>query len=71
MGETVWDFDQRFKVLMGQVSFSISDAQHKDWFIYTFLPHVRVPLMQQKVQTKAKALEIDMNLEAFLSEKRA
>jgi len=25
-GESTWDFDQRFKVLMGQVSFDISDA---------------------------------------------
>jgi len=38
--ETVWDFDQRFKVLMGQVSFTIPDAQHKEWFIATLLPHV-------------------------------
>ena len=28
-GESVWDFDQRFKVLLDQVSFPIGPAQHK------------------------------------------
>ena len=28
-GESVWDFDQRFKVLLDQVIFTISPAQHK------------------------------------------
>ena len=28
-GESVWDFDQRFKVLLDQVSFTIGPAQHK------------------------------------------
>ena len=28
-GELVWDFDQRFKVLLDQVSFTIGPAQHK------------------------------------------
>jgi len=59
-----WDFDQRFKVLMIQVSFTIPNAQHKEWFIVAILPHVRVPLMQQKVVTQAEALEIAMKLEA-------
>ena len=28
-GESVWDFDQRFKVLLDQVSFTIGPVQHK------------------------------------------
>jgi len=43
-GESMWDFDQRFKVLMAQVPFEIVDAQHKEWFIVALLPHIRVPL---------------------------
>ena len=39
-GESVWDFDQRFKVLLDQVSFTISPAQHKEWFIAALLPHI-------------------------------
>jgi len=49
---------------MGQVSFPIPDAQHKEWFIVVLLPHIRVPLTQQKVAMQAKALEIAMKLEA-------
>ena len=62
-GESVWDFDQRFKVLLDQVSFTISPTQHKEWFITTLLPHIRTPLMQQKVADQQEALEIAMKLE--------
>ena len=62
-GESVWDFDQRFKVLLDQVSFTISPAQHKEWFIAALLPHIRTPLMQQKVADQPEALEIAMKLE--------
>ena len=62
-GESVWDFDQRFKVLLYQVSFPIGPAQHKEWFIAALLPHIRTPLMQQKVADQQEALEITMKLE--------
>ena len=62
-GESVWDFDQRFKVLLDQVSFPIGPAQHKEWFIAALLPHIRTPLMQQKVADQQEALEIAMKLE--------
>ena len=39
-GESVWDFDQIFKVLLDQLSFTISLAQHKEWFIAALLPHL-------------------------------
>ena len=48
-GEPIWDFDQRFKVLLDQVSFTIGPEQHKEWFIAALLPHIRTRLMQQKV----------------------
>ena len=47
--ETIWDFDQRFKTLMAKVSFQMSDMQHKEWFIAALLPHIRGPLMKQKI----------------------
>ena len=62
-GELVWDFDQTFKVLLDQVSFTIGPEQHKEWFIAALLPHIRTPLMQQKVADQQEALEIDMKLE--------
>ena len=38
--ELVWDFEQRFKILMAKVSFQMSDVQHKEWFIVALLPHI-------------------------------
>ena len=59
----MWDFDHRFKVLLDQVSFTIGPEQHKEWFIAALLPHIRTPLMQQKVSDQQEALEITMKLE--------
>jgi hypothetical protein len=62
--ELVWEFDQRFKTLTGRLTFQIPDEQNKEWFIASLLPHIRVPLMQQKISSQAKALEITMKLES-------
>jgi hypothetical protein len=43
--ESVWEFDQKFKTLLDQVSFDIDAQQHKEWFIAALLPHIRLPLM--------------------------
>jgi hypothetical protein len=31
--ESVWEFDQKFKTLLSQVSFDIDAQQHREWFI--------------------------------------
>ena len=62
--ETIWDFDQWFKTLMARVSFQMSDVQHKEWLIATLVPHIRQPLMQQKIATPSEALETALKLEA-------
>ena len=62
--ELVWDFDQKFKALIDQVSFEFAPEQHKEWFIVALLPHIRLPLMQQKLQTQDDTLEMAMKLEA-------
>ena len=59
----MWDFDQRFKVLLDQVSFTIGLEQHKEWFVVALLPHIRTPLVQQKVADQQEALEITMKFE--------
>jgi hypothetical protein len=38
--ESVWDFDQRFKDVMGRLTFQIPDQQHQEWFIAGLLPHI-------------------------------
>ena len=47
--ESVWEFDQKFKTMLDQVSFEIATQQHQEWFIVLLLPHIRLSLMQQKV----------------------
>jgi hypothetical protein len=47
--ESVWDFDERFKTLLGQVNFEFPAQHHQEWFIAALLPHIQLPLMQQKV----------------------
>jgi hypothetical protein len=46
------------------LTFQIPDEQNKEWFIATLLPHIRFPLMQQKIASQAEALEISMKLES-------
>ena len=62
--KTVWEFDQKFKTLLAQVSFVIAPQQHQEWFVAALLPHIRLSLMQQKITSQAEALEIAMKLEA-------
>ena len=66
MNESVWDFDQRFKMLMAKVIFGMSDVQHKEWFIVALVPHIRIPLMHQNIATQSEAMEIEMKLEDSL-----
>jgi hypothetical protein len=53
-GETVWDYEQWFKILLDQLAFQIQDVQHREWFIEGLLPHIRVPLTQRKVMNQSK-----------------
>jgi hypothetical protein len=65
VGETVWDYDQWFKILLDRLTFQIQDVQHREWFIVGLLPHIWVPLTQQKVMTQSEAVEIAMHLESM------
>jgi hypothetical protein len=40
-GETIWDYDQRFKILLDRLTFQIQDVQHREWFIAGLLPHIQ------------------------------
>ena len=42
----------------------MSNVQNKEWFIAALVPHIRQPLMQQKILMQSEALEIAMKLEA-------
>jgi hypothetical protein len=60
----MWKFDQRFKTLTGRLTFQILDEKNKEWFIISLLPHIRVPLMKQKIASQDEVLDIAMNLES-------
>ena len=62
--ESVWDFDQKFKALIDQVSFEFAPEQHKEWLIAALLPHIRLLLMRQKLQMQDDTLDMAMKLEA-------
>ena len=49
---------------MERVIFEMSDIQHKVFFIAMLLSHIRLLLMQQKIATQSKAMEIVMKLQA-------
>jgi hypothetical protein len=61
---SIWDFDQIFKDVMGRLTFHIPDRKHQEWFIAGLLPHIHRPLIQQKVKSQPEALEIAMKLES-------
>jgi hypothetical protein len=46
------------------LNFKIPDEKNKEWFIAAILPHIRFPLMQQKIASQKKALEIAMKLKS-------
>ena len=49
---------------MARVRFKMSDVHDKEWFIAALVPHIRQPLMQQKIATQNETLEMAMKLEA-------
>jgi len=44
--------------------FALPEQQHKEWFITAMMPHIRLPLCQQKLKTQAEALEASIRMEA-------
>ena len=44
----------------------MSYVHHKERFTATLVPHIRKPLMQQKITNHSESLEITMKLEASL-----
>lgn len=44
----------------------ITDDHHKDWYIASLLPHLRLQLSKQKIGMQEEVVEIVMRLEASL-----
>jgi hypothetical protein len=46
------------------LTFQILDEKNKEWFIVALLPHIRFPLMQQKIASQSEVMEITMKIES-------
>ena len=51
LGETPWELDQRLKCKIYEDNMNLTDRQHREWFVASLLPHLRVVLSQQKITT--------------------
>lgn len=62
LGETPWDLDQTLKSMIREANMTLTDGQHRAWFVASLTPHLRTALSQHKLSTQAEALEIGMRL---------
>lgn len=65
-GETPWELDQRLKCMICEANMTLTDGQHRAWFVASLTLHIRNTLSQQKLSTQAEALEITMRLHETL-----
>jgi hypothetical protein len=42
--ESVWEIDQRFKLLKGKLKYVMKNMKHKHLFVNSLLPHLKYPL---------------------------
>ncbi len=66
LGETPWELDQMLKCKICKANMNLTDGEHRVWFMALLLPHLRVPLSQQRIMTQVEALEIAMRLHEIL-----
>ena len=62
LGETPWELDERLKCTIREANMNLMDGKHREWFMASLLPHLRVALSQQNITTQAEALEIAIRL---------
>ena len=53
--ETHLELDQRLKCKICEANMNLMDGQHREWFVDSLLPHLRVALSQKKITIQAKA----------------
>ena len=49
---------------MYKLTFQIPAQQHKEWFIVALVPHIWIPLFQQRLASQPEALEATIRMEA-------
>jgi len=43
-GETPWDLNQRLKGMIREANMTLTDGQHRAWFVASLTPHLRTVL---------------------------
>ena len=66
LGETPWELDQRLQGMIHEANMTLTDGQHRTWFVLSLMSHLRTALSQQKLSNQAEALEIKMRLHETL-----
>ena len=51
--------------MIRKANMQLTDHQHREWLIASLLPHLRIALLQQKIGTQEKSLEIAMRVHAM------
>lgn len=46
-----WDLDQRLKCTICEDNMTLTDGQHREWFVALLTPHLRNTLSQQRLTT--------------------
>ena len=67
--ETIWDFDQRFMSLIHRLTFQILLQQHKEWFIVSLLPHIRLPVVKHRLASQLNIWKQQLEWKHPLQEK--
>jgi hypothetical protein len=57
-GESVWEVDEKFKRIKGNIKYLIIDTQHRHFFVNSLLPHLKYPLRQQKLHSQVERLRL-------------
>jgi hypothetical protein len=57
LGESIWEFDQNFKRLKGNLKYDITDMHHRNLFVNSLFTYLKYPLRQKKFQTQDEALQ--------------
>jgi hypothetical protein len=66
MGNLTWEYNQRFKYVIGKLANPIHEDHQREWFIQGLLPLTQIPLTQQWITTLGESLEHAMKIEVMV-----
>ena len=55
-GETPWELDQRLKCKIYEAKMNLTDGQHREWFVDSLLPHLRVYAITREDNNSGRGL---------------